>query len=269
MDFQLAVVADHVVCVTSILMLVLSGAVLAFSAFKRDAAENAGKRRHVLSAGALTLLGSLLAGATCLPTWFGVSYEDSSKVMQAIGGVAALVGATMANKSLPGFMRFIRPALRLLQALGALVVFLAVIMGIATIPRAATGYMDIEYLKGDKPAKTRECGPILGFAYCTDHYTLRLASRSRTDTTYRVNCLAYCGGNTVIRLQLAGCPEAKTSYEITGPVPPLRGELHSAHLPLQVKTDDMSPGQDLRIHLRRTDPATCPADLILTSGKLM
>ncbi|MEU8356744.1 hypothetical protein AB0C27_12100 [Nonomuraea sp. NPDC048882] len=269
MDFQLAVVADHVVCVTSILMLVLSAAFLAFSAFKRDAAENAGKRGHVLSAGALTLMGSLLASATCLPTWFGISYEDASKILQAIGGVSAVMGATMAIKSLPGFMRFIRPVLRLLQALGALVFFLTVIMGIATIPRAATGYMDIEYLKGDKPAKSRECQPILGFAYCTDHYTLRLPSRSQTDTTYRVNCLAYCGGNTIIRLQVAGCPEAKSSYEITGIVPALRGELDSADSPLQIKTDDMSPGQGLRIHLRRTDPATCPADLILISGKLM
>ncbi|MEU6797647.1 hypothetical protein ABZ907_38640 [Nonomuraea wenchangensis] len=238
---------------------------------RRGDAGSAESRRRTSRGAVISALGALLSAATCLPTWFGVSWEDLGKVLEALGGVATVTGATMALKSLPGFLGFIRPALRLLLGTGYLVVLLVVIAVILAAPRAATGYMDIGYARGDMPQKARFCSPILDFGWCEDAYKLRLAAgRPATDTTYRVDCFAYCGGHTFIRLALGDeeCPEAAVAYEVTGVVPPAAGELTSAAPESRLPTDGMSPGQEIRIRSHRTDTAGCAAEIVLIAEKL-
>lgn len=266
----LTLIADHTLCVASSTAFVIAVITFAYILVRGDGVDMAERRRKALRAAALTLAGSLLSAGTCLPTWFGMSYEDLGKVLEALGGVFTVMGTTITLKALPDFMNFIRPALQLLKGLGYLIVLLAVGVFIATVPRAATGYMDIEPVGGDKPEKSRQCTRILDFGWCEDAYSLQLTSRSPKNTTYRVNCFTYCGGNTVIRLKLdsRGCPEARAGYEIAGVAPPVSGELKDAEPEVEIKTDGMSPGQELRIQLRRTDARGCPAGIILIAGKL-
>jgi hypothetical protein len=265
-------VLDYLICVTSSAAAVLTATSLAYLIVRAKRRDTRITGYLAVAATFLAFIGSIGSAATCLPLWFGLSEEQLSKLLQAIGGLFTVAGAAVSLKALPGFTNFIRPVLRSVQWLGAVLFGVSLIALISILPRAATGYSDLAYAAGDKPVKTRACDRVLDFGLCRDMFTVRLdGDRRRAATTYRLHCIAHCGDTFPLKVVLepGECSDAKVEYRIrTNGTLLAEGELNRIDNDVEFKTDDMAPGQEVELQLEAIGGQDCRATVTLTETSL-